>query len=413
MLPQMVAGKGAGGYSWKAARARIPPYRQITHTARSPRVLVPLAIVTAIVLLWRSMGSAASEVQRFYCFGPSKPPMRMTPNENEEWYGHLATPVIFNHRKPVEINATEIQHVKLDPIKSTVDAVRNKEKVLILTPLRDASYYLAKYFDLLTQLTYPHDLIDLAFLVGDTTDDTMAALAMELERVQSNPETAFRSTMIVEKSFGVTTGQSVEERHGFAAQGPRRKAMGKARNYLLSAAMKPDHSWVYWRDVDIVENPPNVIEDFIMHDRDILVPNIWFHRYKEENGKMVDIEGRFDYNSWQESPDALKLAATLDKDIVLAEGYKEYKTNRKYMAKMGDRHADPHEEIPLDGIGGVNIIVKADVHRSGINFPAYAFENQAETEGFAKMAKRAGYGVYGLPNYVVWHIDTDEKPGNA
>lgn len=63
MLPQMVAGKG--GYSWKAAKARIPPYRQITHTVRSPRFLVPLAIVTAIVLLWRSMGSAASEVQRY------------------------------------------------------------------------------------------------------------------------------------------------------------------------------------------------------------------------------------------------------------------------------------------------------------------------------------------------------------
>lgn len=50
---------------------------------------------------------------------------------------------------------------------------------------------------------------------------------------------------------------------------------------------------------------------------------------------------------------------------------------------------------------------------TGINFPCYAFENQAETEGFAKMAKRAGYGVWGLPNYVVWHIDTDEKAGNA
>jgi hypothetical protein len=98
---------------------------------------------------------------------------------------------------------------------------------------------------------------------------------------------------------------------------------------------------------------------------------------------------------------------------VLAEGYKEYNTHRKHMAKMGDRHENPDEMIPLDGIGGVNIILKADVHRSGINFPCYAFENQAETEGFAKMAKRAGYGVYGLPNYVVWHIDTDEKPGNA
>jgi hypothetical protein len=28
------------------------------------------------------------------------------------------------------------------------------------------------------------------------------------------------------------------------------------------------------------------------------------------------------------------------------------------------------------------------------------------------MAKRAGYEVYGLPNYIVWHIDTEEKPGN-
>jgi hypothetical protein len=101
------------------------------------------------------------------------------------------------------------------------------------------------------------------------------------------------------------------------------------------------------------------------------------------------------------------------------------------MAMMGDWRADQSEEIPLDGVGGVNIIVKADVHKSGlsrhipttyvaeilifltgINFPCYAFENQAETEGFAKMAKRAGYSVVGLPNYVVWHIDTEEKPGN-
>ncbi|KAF2848898.1 glycosyltransferase family 62 protein [Plenodomus tracheiphilus IPT5] len=406
----MLVGKG---YSWKAARARLPPSRQIVHTARNPRVLVSVAFFTAVVLLWRSMGSAAGEMQRFYCWGPSKAPMHMTANENEEWHAHLNTPVIFNHHKPIEINASDIEHVNLNDIKSTPDAVRNKERILILTPLRDASFYLPKHFDLLTQLTYPHDLIDLAFLVGDTADDTMAALAKELERIQNNPEVAFHSTLIVEKDFGVAMSQSVEERHAFEAQGPRRKAMGKARNYLLSTALKPVHSWVYWRDVDIVDSPAMIIEDMVAHDRDIIVPNIWFHRYKEEKGKMIDIEGRFDYNSWQESPDGLKLAASLGKDVVLAEGYKQFPTNRKYMAKMGDWRADKDLEIPLDGIGGVNIIVKADVHRSGINFPCYAFENQAETEGFAKMARRAGYGVYGLPNYVVWHIDTDEKPGNA
>jgi hypothetical protein len=50
---------------------------------------------------------------------------------------------------------------------------------------------------------------------------------------------------------------------------------------------------------------------------------------------------------------------------------------------------------------------------TGINFPAYAFENQAETEGFAKMAKRAGYQVVGLPNYVVWVRNCDISLENA
>lgn len=89
--------------------------------------------------------------------------------------------------------------------------------------------------------------------------------------------------------------------------------------------------------------------------------DIWFHRY--ENGR--DIEGRFDYNSWIESDKGRRLTSTLDKDIVLAEGYKEYNTGRTYMARMGDWRHNKDEEIELDGIGGVNILVKADVHRSG------------------------------------------------
>lgn len=51
---------------------------------------------------------------------------------------------------------------------------------------------------------------------------------------------------------------------------------------------------------------------------------------------------------------------------IFSLGYKQYDTGRTYMAKMGDWRDDPHEEIELDGIGGVNILVKADVHRSGM-----------------------------------------------
>lgn len=222
----------------------------------------------------KAKGSLAANEFRFYCWGPSKPPMQMTPNEAAEWSAHLQTPVMFNHHEPIEIDASEIQHIDLNPIKSTKDAVSKEERVLILTPLRDAADHLPKYFELLAELTYPHHLIDLAFLVGDSQDDTLAILARELEYRQNRDDnTAFRSATIVEKDFNFHMSQAVDERHAFKLQGPRRMNMGKARNYLLSAALKPEHSWVYWRDVDIVDSPKKILEDFIAHDKDILVPS--------------------------------------------------------------------------------------------------------------------------------------------
>ena len=148
--------------------------------------------------------------------------------------------------------------------------------MLILTPLREASHHIPKYFDLLSELTYPHDLIDLAFLVGDSTDDTLAILSAELDRVQKmSDKIAFRSATIIQKDFGTSLDMKVGEKHGFASQGPRRKAIGKARNFLLYSTLKPEHSWVYWRDVDIVDSPKKIIEDFVAHDKDILVPSMW------------------------------------------------------------------------------------------------------------------------------------------
>ncbi|EEA27962.1 hypothetical protein TMatcc_003730 [Talaromyces marneffei ATCC 18224] len=399
-----------GGVNWKSARSRLPPWRAVLILLTRTRFLVSIAVVGLVVLLWRGISSSAAEMQSFYCYGPSKSPMHMTINEMNEWNAHLQTPVNFNHHEPYDVNSTSVSFINLNPIKTTPNAAANGERVLILTPLRDAAPYLPKYFDLLSILTYPHDLIDLAFLVGDSTDDTLGVLSSELNLIQSQVEqkVAFRSATIIQKDFGSDIEMNVAEKHSFEAQGPRRKSIARARNFLLYSALKPDHSWVYWRDVDIVDSPEKILEDFMAHDKDILVPNIWFHRY--ENGH--DIEGKFDYNSWIESDKGRRLAESLPKDTILAEGYKQYDTGRTYLVKLGDWRNNKDEEVELDGVGGVNILVKADVHRAGINFPAYSFENQAETEGFAKMAKRAGYQVVGLPNYIVWHIDTEEKPGN-
>jgi hypothetical protein len=215
--------------------------------------------------------------------------MEMSINEHNAWHGHMQTPVIFNSHKPIEINSTTISKIDLNAVKSTPKAVTNEERVLILTPLKDAASHLSKYFELVGDLTYPHHLIDLAFLVSDSTDDTLAVLATELDRVQKRPDKIpFRSAVVIEKDFNFHLSQDVEDRHSYEAQAPRRKAMARARNYLLATALKPEHSWVYWRDVDIVDSPKKLIEDFIAHDRDVIVPNVWFHRYD----KGRDIEGR-------------------------------------------------------------------------------------------------------------------------
>lgn len=62
----------------------------------------------------------------------------------------------------------------------------------------------------------------------------------------------------------------------------------------------------------------------------------------------------------------------------MAEGYAELYTGRHYLVHMGDWRKDKDEEVELDGIGGVNIIVKADVHRAGrIFFASYFVSGEA------------------------------------
>jgi hypothetical protein len=81
----------------------------------------------------------------------------------------------------------------------------------------------------------------------------------------------------------------------------------------------------------------------------------------------------------------LALADTLDEDAVIVEGYAEYATWRPHLAYLRDPYGDPDMEMDIDGVGGVSILAKAKVFRSGVHFPAFSFEKHAETEGFGKV----------------------------
>lgn len=294
-----------------------------------------------------------------------------------------------------------IQFYDLQDHASHSDGWNYEERVLFLVPLRDASAHLPMLFSSMKNMTYPHHLIDISFFVSDTKDSTISDLKRHLAQIQSDadPEMHFGRINIYEKDFGQIIGQSFSDRHGFAAQGPRRKLMAIARNWLLTTAIRPDHSWVYWRDADVETIPATIIEDLMHHNKDVIVPNIW-----RPLPDWLGNEQPYDLNSWQESEAGLDLADKLDEDAVIVEGYSEYATWRVHLGYLRDPFGDEETEMDLDGIGGVSILSKSKVFRSGAMFPAFSYLNHAETEGFGKLCKTMGFRVIGLPHYVIWHI---------
>ncbi|KAM5429238.1 Mannan polymerase II complex anp1 subunit [Microsporum canis] len=294
-----------------------------------------------------------------------------------------------------------VRYYDLSNVEGTPRGWEREERVLLCTPLRDAAPHLPMFFSHLRNFTYPHHLIDLAFLVSDSKDDTSGLLTRLLEELQSDPDPKqpYGEISVIEKDFGQKVNQDVESRHGFAAQASRRKLMAQARNWLLSATLRPTHSWVYWRDADVETAPFTILEDLMRHNKDVIVPNVW-----RPLPDWLGGEQPYDLNSWQESETALALADTLDEDAVIVEGYAEYATWRPHLAYLRDPFGDPDMEMEIDGVGGVSILAKAKVFRAGVHFPAFSFEKHAETEAFGKMSKRMKFSVVGLPHYTIWHL---------
>ena len=168
-----------------------------------------------------------------------------------------------------------VRYYDLSNVQGTARGWEREERILLCVPLRDAESHLPMFFSHLRNFTYPHNLIDLAFLVSDSKDRTLESLTENLEAIQAESDVSqhFGEISIIEKDFGQIVNQDVESRHGFAAQAPRRKLMARARNWLLSAALRPYHSWVYWRDVDVETAPFTILEDLMRHNKDVIVPS--------------------------------------------------------------------------------------------------------------------------------------------
>ncbi|WBW74275.1 Golgi mannan polymerase I complex subunit Mnn9 [Schizosaccharomyces osmophilus] len=294
-------------------------------------------------------------------------------------------------------NTDSIIVYDMNEITASANAREKKEEVLILTPI--ARFY-PEYWGNLLRLSYPRNLITLGFIVPSSRDGTKVhrELKAAVQAVQRGPVSQrFADVKIMIQDSGLSSGQSETQRHKLEVQKERRSKLASARNTLLFSALGPKTSWVLWLDSDIVETPADLIDDMTSLDKDVLVANC----YQRQGEKVVP----YDFNSWIDSEPAKELASKMSKDEILLEGYREFATFRTLMAYSYDEHADKRTLMKLDGVGTTALMVKAAVHRDGAVFPTFPFYHLIESEGFAKMASRLKYDIYGLPNYLVFHYN--------
>lgn len=320
-------------------------------------------------------------------------------------YSYTKKNSIFDHKKKDSLilrnlPKDHISHYDLNKLTATKDGLNKKEEVLILTPM---SKFVPEYWENINKLLYDHALLSLGFIFPRTSEGDKAMKDLE-NAIKTTPGAAkYKKITLLRQDTESLEDQSEKERHALKVQKQRRSMMALARNSLVFSTISPSTSWVLWMDADIVESPTTLIQDMMKHDKPIVSANV-YQRFINAETKKPDIRP-YDFNNWVESEEGLKLAETLKDDEIIVEGYSELATYRPLMAHFYDPKGDLHTEMPLDGVGGGALLVKADVHRDGAMFPSFPFYHLIETEGFAKMAKRLGYSIVGLPNYLVYHYN--------
>jgi hypothetical protein len=245
------------------------------------------------------------------------------------------------------------------------------QTVLILTPVKDAALHLDTYFRLLSNLTYPRDLLSLGLLEGDSADGTFEELGRRIATIRP----LLRAANLWKRDYGFRIPAGVPRYHP-QIQLQRRGILARSRNQLLFRALD-DEQWVLWLDVDVIEYPPDIIERLLAAGKEIVQPNC-----------VYDYGGpSFDLNAWRD----------------------------RGMRHLHDLRSEG-ELVRLDSVGGTMLLVRADVHRDGLIFPTFPYGKasprirlnnywvgEIETEGLGIMAADAGVQCWGMPHLEIRH----------
>jgi mannosyltransferase OCH1-like enzyme/GT2 family glycosyltransferase len=253
-----------------------------------------------------------------------------------------------------------------------------RPRILVLTPLKDAAAFLPGHLENLRALDYPREAISLGLLEGDSRDATPELLRQALPGLEAE----YRRVTVVHRDFGL---QLDGPRWEPGLQRRRRSVLAKVRNHLLFRALA-DEEWVLWLDVDVTGYPADLVQRLLGAGKDIVVP----HCAASPGGPT------FDLNTFVLHPgaDTLNWARWLRDGILQPpRGF-----GRTYLDELRGRGL-----VRVDSVGGTALLVRADLHRDGLVFPSFPYQQLIETEGLAAMARDMGTACWALPDLEVLH----------
>ena len=253
-------------------------------------------------------------------------------------------------------------------------------KVLVLTPIKNAAAHVTTYFTLLSSLEANGVQLSLGLLESDSSDGTYDAFASAL----SSQAEHFIRTTLLRHDYGF---HIVGPRSEMTIQRSRREVLARSRNRLLMGALR-DEDWVLWLDADLLDYPPSLLTELLAARKDIVVPY------------CVKTDGRaFDLNTFCFSSES----GGHDDEAHRHDGLFQPPrgVGRQYLDAFQDQ-----DVVPVDSVGGTALLVRADLHREGLNFPPYSYKGYIETEGLAMMARDMGAQCYGLPRLRIVHANT-------
>lgn len=140
----------------------------------------------------------------------------------------------------------------------------------------------------------------------------------------------------------------------------------RARNELIETYLKPKHTHVLWMDVDIVEVPPDLIEQLgEITEKDIVAPFVLI----EGTERFYDVGGFQQFGCWFD-------------------------------------FAWPHclggAVCEVDSVGSC-YLVPVEVYRQGARYQPNG--NDVEHLSLMRQARKAGYRIFACRNIVAYHAD--------